>query len=201
MRKTNLVLSIGATVGIVIFSFLDWITIGTGRWAMHLNLFSSWTQINDLRSSWIWFGNVPGEITGLFILVSALIVVLLISVVLQIIALAKHNGGEGSKKFAYWGYSLTLIVPPGYIAAAMYLDDGGNFVTPTIFFFLTLGAAIIGILCFKHPVSRKVYSGQSDRADTHASPVTSTGKALCGRCYNVVAPDDAFCADCGKSIE
>ncbi|MCL2704483.1 MAG: hypothetical protein FWE91_12920 [Defluviitaleaceae bacterium] len=157
MQKSSFWLSAGATAGIVVLAFLDWITVGEGRWAENFNLFSSWSQMNEIRSELSrWFGSVPGEITGIWLLLSVLAVLLLLSVILQIVALVKQHSGEDGAywiKFAYWGYGLSIVVPLGYIIAAIYVNDGSDSVNPTAFFILTCVAAIVGIVSSKNAAS------------------------------------------------
>jgi len=150
MQKTGLWVSAGATIGITILSFLDWVTIGDGHRAEHFNLFSSWSQMNEMRSVFARrFGSVPGDVTLAWLLLSVLAIALMVSIALQIAALMKHHGRRDGRRLAYWAYGMAIIVPLGYIATATYANDSIDPVAPTEFFVLIIIAAIIGIVSNK----------------------------------------------------
>ena len=116
----------GATGGIVMFSLLDWFTIG-GGWLFqeNVNLFSAWSYLNEI---WSWevqmFGDATREVVGLWFLFSVLIAVLVLSVTLQIIALTKkYHGIEDRTEYAYWGYMISIAVPVVTFFLVLFLSS------------------------------------------------------------------------------
>ena len=177
---------VAATAAIIIFSLFEWIEVGQWR-IEYFNLFSSWSQTNEIRrAASRWLGGAPGEITMVLLLLSILIALLIVSIALQIIALVKQQSEENGLKFSYWGYGISLIVPLVYVVMAIEFNNRAS-VNPTIFFFLTCIAAIVGIVSSKKTKS----AGLVNSAAKHK---------ICVACRKHVPNGMSFCSGCGKSI-
>ena len=150
VQKSGAWVPLVATIGIGIFSLLDWAIVGAGGWQEEvLSLFGSWSYLNDWRREIARWGGSTGEITGPWVLLSVLIAALVTGIVLQIVGYVKNNSGQGGMKQAMWGYRLAVIVPLGFIIALVVINDGFDGLRPTVFFFLTIIVAIVGIVSSK----------------------------------------------------
>ena len=86
-----------STIGVVVFSFFDWLTYR----GESISLYAMWDYTNTARRFMLmWSGQAQDEITFVLALLTALIALLAVSVILQVIALLKYHSGTDGQKFA-----------------------------------------------------------------------------------------------------
>ncbi|MCL2198303.1 MAG: hypothetical protein FWB80_05225 [Defluviitaleaceae bacterium] len=200
-KDRNFMLSVVASIAIVIFAPFNWITVSgvrqiQGFWGSTIvtheesfNLFTSWSQWDELReiASELShsFGISADEITMMWMIISALVVLFIWSVVLQVIAIKENHAGNDSYTLACWGYVITITVPIAYFLMSIYVNDDDIIVRPTIFFILTCVAGLVGLIANKSTVAKPTASG--------VGYCSSCGQRLPGR-------SAAFCASCGAKV-
>ena len=189
-QRNGFLLSAGATVAIIIFAFLDWVSVGDRWGSQGFNLFSSWSQINELRSGMSrMFGSTPREITTLWLIISALAIAFIVTIIMLIIAFVKQLSGENSQKLAKSGYFDVIFISVAYFFLATYANDGGASVTPSIFFILTIAAAIVGLV--GNSIANKDYVEISN----NFSSDTALRIKKCTKCGKEFSVEN-FCPNC-----
>jgi TRAP-type C4-dicarboxylate transport system permease small subunit len=138
-------LILGATVGIVVFSLLDWIVISGSRY----NLFGLWSQSGDAE----WLVASFREVTPVRTYIIAFTILLVLSFALLLASLVRCKAKERNL-LAYCGFGLSV-----FVSAAFYVVVIANYATIprlelTVFPLLVfVVAALVSSMVFKSPKS------------------------------------------------
>jgi len=139
LSKEFWITCIGA-VGILVFSLFEWINIG---YNINFNLFSLWSMLNNSMLVMLLGSSLQFQVARTLLII--LSIMLIISFILLIISIINHRSKEHTK-FACWGFRLSAIVTAIFILSILFVTDGGSFEILTIFPFLCLLIAIIGMI-------------------------------------------------------
>ena len=131
-------------IGAICFSLLDWINIPLGYgYAVNFNLFSLWGKLEDSGLNLLFGGLQEFENAKTFLLILA--IALVMSFVLQIISLVRHQSKE-SATLSYLGFGLSALVPLIFIVVVMNITKEIDGTGLTIFPFLTIACALAAMI-------------------------------------------------------
>ena len=133
------------TIGIILFSLLDWVNLSILGYGLKFNLFSLAGKLNS--SFFREFLSGSEEVMLLRIVVVILMIALVISFALLTVSLLKPQL-KSKQALAYCGFGLCAIVTAIFILAMIYVSLYIEHWILTVFSFLTLGTAIASMIFF-----------------------------------------------------
>ena len=136
---------LAGTIGIILFSLLDWVNLSIFGYGLKFNLFSLASKLNS--SFFREFLRGSEEVMLLRIVVVILLLALILSFALLIITLLKPQL-KSRHTLAYCGFGLCAIVTGIFILAMIYVSARIEHWIMTIFPFLTLGVSIASMVFF-----------------------------------------------------